>query len=61
MDQEIIKSVASSSVLGKAYDDLVHPSAKSLGNTISLVPRSHRPTSLCPLFSSLPTATTALI
>ena len=40
MDQEIIKSVASSSVLGKAYDDLVHPSAKSLGNTISLVPRT---------------------
>lgn len=40
MDQEIIKSAASSSVLGKAYDDLVHPSAKSLGNTISLVPRT---------------------
>lgn len=38
MDQEIIK--AGSSVLGKAYDDLVHPSAQSLGNTISLLPRS---------------------
>ena len=40
MDQEIIKSVASSSVLCKAYDDLVHPTAESLGNTISLVPRT---------------------
>lgn len=40
MDREIAKSVANSSVLGKAYDDLVHPSAESLGNTISLVPRT---------------------
>ena len=29
----------SSGVLEKAYDDLAHPSAKSLGNTLSLVPR----------------------
>lgn len=38
MEQEIIK--AGASVLGKAYDDFVHPSAKSLGNTISLIPRT---------------------
>ena len=30
----------SSGILGKAYDDLIHPSAKSLGNTISLLPRT---------------------
>ncbi len=30
----------SSGVLEKAYDDLAHPSAKSLGNTLSLVPRT---------------------
>lgn len=40
MDAEIIKSAAGSSVLGKAYDDLLHPSAKSIGNTVSLVPRT---------------------
>ena len=34
------KECRNSSVLGKAYDDLVHPSAESLGNTISLVPRT---------------------
>lgn len=27
-------------VLEKTYDDMVHPSAKSLGNTLSLVPRT---------------------
>lgn len=30
----------SSGVLEKAYDDLAHPTAKSLGNTISLIPRT---------------------
>ena len=30
----------SSRVIEKAYDDFVHPSAKSLGNTISLLPRT---------------------
>lgn len=30
----------SGGVLEKAYDDLAHPSAKSVGNTISLVPRT---------------------
>lgn len=38
MDQKIVESAAS--VLGKAYDDLIHPSAKSIGNTVSLVPRT---------------------
>lgn len=38
MDQDIVK--AGASVLGKAYDDLIHPSAQSLGNTISLLPRT---------------------
>lgn len=27
-------------VLEKAYDDLAHPTAKSLGNTVSLPPRT---------------------
>lgn len=27
-------------VLEKAYDDLAHPTAKSLGNTVSLLPRT---------------------
>lgn len=40
MDREIVKSVASSSVLGKAYDDLIHPSAETLGKVINLVPRT---------------------
>lgn len=40
MDQEIVKSVVSSSVLGKAYDDLIHPSAETLGKVINLVPRT---------------------
>ena len=30
----------SNGVLEKAYDDLVHPTAKSAGNTISLIPRT---------------------
>ena len=30
----------SKGVLEKAYDDLAHPSAKSVGNTISLIPRT---------------------
>lgn len=36
--QELIKQ--SSGVLEKAYDDLAHPTAKSLGNTVSLLPRT---------------------
>ncbi len=35
---EIVKQ--SGGVIGKAYDDLIHPSAQSLGNTLSLLPRS---------------------
>ena len=27
-------------VLEKAYDDLAHPTAKSIGNTLSLIPRT---------------------
>lgn len=38
MDQEIVKSATSSSVLGKAYDDLIHPSAETVGRVINLVP-----------------------
>ena len=34
MEQEIIK--AGATVLGKAYDDVAHPSAKSLGNNNQL-------------------------
>lgn len=29
-----------SGLIEKAYDDLAHPTAKSLGNTISLIPRT---------------------
>lgn len=36
--EEIVKQ--SKDVLGKAYDDLAHPTAKSLGNTISFLPRT---------------------
>lgn len=36
--KELIKQ--SGSVVGKAYDDLIHPAAKSIGNTISLLPRT---------------------
>lgn len=41
-DKEIIGQVIdqSSGVLEKAYDDLAHPTAKSLGNTFSLIPRT---------------------
>lgn len=35
---EVIKQ--SKDVLGKAYDDLAHPTVKSIGNTISLLPRT---------------------
>lgn len=35
---EIIKQ--SKDVLGKAYDDFAHPTAKSIGNTISFLPRT---------------------
>lgn len=41
-DKKIIEQVVeqSESVLEKGYDDLVHPSAKSLGNTLSFLPRT---------------------
>lgn len=35
---EVVKQ--SKDVLGKAYDDLAHPTAKSIGNTISFLPRT---------------------
>lgn len=38
MDQEIMK--IGSSVLGKAYDDLIHPTASSMGKIVSFVPRT---------------------
>ena len=39
---ELSKEVASQSsiVLGKAYDDVAHPVLSSLGDTLSLVPRT---------------------
>lgn len=39
---ELSKEVASQSsiVLGKAYDDVAHPALSSLGDTLSLVPRT---------------------
>lgn len=42
IDKEIIGQVIdqSSGVIEKAYDDLAHPTAKSLGNTLSLLPRT---------------------
>lgn len=40
MDQEIVKSVANSSVLGKVYDDLLHPSVETLGKIVNLLPRT---------------------
>lgn len=42
IDKEFVGQVIdqSSGVLEKAYDDLAHPTAKSLGNTLSLIPRT---------------------
>lgn len=42
INKEIVGQVIdqSSGVLEKAYDDLAHPTAKSVGNTLSLVPRT---------------------
>lgn len=42
IDKELVGEVIdqSSGVLEKAYDDLAHPTAKSLGNTLSLLPRT---------------------
>ena len=39
---ELSKEIASQSsiVLGKAYDDVAHPALSSLGDTLSLVPRT---------------------
>lgn len=41
-DREIIGKIVdqSSGVLEKAYDDLAHPTAKSVGNTLSFIPRT---------------------
>lgn len=42
IDKEFVGQVIdqSSGVLEKAYDDLAHPTAKSVGNTVSLIPRT---------------------
>ena len=42
IDKKIIEDVInqSSGVFEKAYDDLAHPTAKSVGNTISFIPRT---------------------
>ena len=40
MDLDKVKEIANIPVLEKAYDDLVHPSAESIGKTVSLVPRT---------------------
>lgn len=40
MDLDKVKEIANIPVLEKAYDDLVHPSADSIGKTVSLVPRT---------------------
>lgn len=42
IDKEFVGQVIDQSggVLEKAYDDLAHPTAKSVGNTLSLVPRT---------------------
>lgn len=40
MDLDKVKEIVTIPVLEKAYDDLVHPSAESLGKTVSLVPRT---------------------
>lgn len=40
MGLETVKEVAATPVLEKAYDDFVHPSAESIGKTVSLVPRT---------------------
>jgi len=40
MDLDKVNEIATIPVLEKAYDDLVHPSAESIGKTVSLVPRT---------------------
>lgn len=40
MDLDKVKEIAAIPVLEKAYDDLAHPSAESIGKTVSLVPRT---------------------
>lgn len=42
IDKEIAGKIVeqSSGVIEKAYDDIVHPTAKSVGNTLSLFPRT---------------------
>lgn len=42
IDKEFVGQVIDQSggVLEKAYDDLAHPTAKSVGNTVSLIPRT---------------------
>ncbi len=42
IEKEIVGKVIDQSggVLEKAYDDLAHPTAKSVGNTLSLIPRT---------------------
>jgi len=41
-EEEIVEQVIdqSGTVLEKTYDDLIHPTAKSVGNTLSLIPRT---------------------
>lgn len=40
VDIDTVKELAGAPVLERAYDDLVHPSAKSVGNMLSLLPRT---------------------
>lgn len=42
IDKEVVGQVIEQSggVFNKVYDDLAHPTARSLGNTISLLPRT---------------------
>lgn len=40
MNIDTVKELAEVPVLEKAYDDLVHPSAKSVGKMLSLLPRT---------------------
>ena len=42
IDKEVVGQVIEQSggVFNKVYDDLAHPTARSLGNTLSLLPRT---------------------
>lgn len=42
MTDEIAKAVVNSSALGKAYDDLIHPSAEPIGEIVGYIPRTLR-------------------